>query len=135
MPPIVSRRRTKYPDFSGVYCIFNITKRKAYVGRSTGIKNRIAQHMRDLKRGAHIVQEMQKDFDAGDVFTGFTLLRLPEFYRTNGSREEAKYQEFFKSWDKEHGYNYKEQRYKNPHSNKETKNIIRLKGLMSCQTE
>lgn len=47
---------------SGVYCIFNVTSRKFYIGSSKNIYFRLRRHYSDLKRGKHENPYLQNSY-------------------------------------------------------------------------
>lgn len=61
----IRKQNTHYP---GVYAIINKTKRKCYIGQADDLQNRLSIHQSKLTKGKHDIQEMQKDYDSGDVF-------------------------------------------------------------------
>jgi len=65
------------PTYGGaaVYCIENKTKHKKYIGSSENLKNRVCSHFSRLKKGNHDIEELQKDYNAGDVFEVYEVYR------------------------------------------------------------
>lgn len=60
-------------EAAGVYAIWNIKKKKIYIGSSINIKNRIKVHLYDLLNGIHKNPELQEDFNTGYDFVGLPL--------------------------------------------------------------
>lgn len=56
-------------NLAGVYKIENTTNGKVYIGSATDIEARLHSHMSDLHRGKHACIAMQRDYDAGNVFS------------------------------------------------------------------
>lgn len=61
--------------FTGVYVIVNANNKKCYVGSSTNIRNRIFQHMSQLRNNKSPVTEMQEDYNKGDNFIFHVVLK------------------------------------------------------------
>lgn len=55
----------------GIYKIENILNGKVYIGSSSNIENRIAQHKQDLKRNRHHSFKLQNDFNEFGCFDNF----------------------------------------------------------------
>lgn len=64
--------------FKGVYVIVNTRNKKCYVGSSKNIRNRIYQHMSQLRNNISPIVEMQKDYNAGDKFIFHVVLKYHE---------------------------------------------------------
>ena len=47
----------------GIYIILNIINNKCYIGSSINIKGRKEQHIRDLKKGKHCNDHLQKSWN------------------------------------------------------------------------
>lgn len=65
-------------NFKGVYVIVNARNQKCYVGSSKNIRNRILQHMSQLRNNKSPVSEMQKDYNDGDNFIFHVVLKYHE---------------------------------------------------------
>ena len=92
-------------DFSGVYCILNTTNEKRYVGSSVHVKQRFAEHKRDLKKGKHcniVLQRAWKKY--GEDSFCFVVLEenVPV---ANLLEREAYYITLYSSYSYENGYN------------------------------
>ena len=86
----------------------NITKR-IYIGSSDSIKYRIQTHLSALRHGKHPIELMQKDFnDYGEDYS-FYLLKADTWW---SNPVEKKMQYMFQTGDPQHGYNYKENLYR-----------------------
>jgi group I intron endonuclease len=48
---------------TGIYCIECKANGKKYVGQSTRLRDRIASHRKDLKKGLHIIADLQNDYN------------------------------------------------------------------------
>lgn len=57
-----TREASSIPNFSGIYCIRDVTNDKKYVGQASHLKNRISTHISLLKKGRHHCKNMQKDW-------------------------------------------------------------------------
>lgn len=66
--------------FAGVYVIVNVNNQKCYVGSSKNIRNRISQHMSQLRNGKSPIKEMQGDYNNGDCFIFHVVLKYHEIY-------------------------------------------------------
>lgn len=89
-----------------IYAIQNKVNKKIYIGRTQNAYQRLQSHLRNLRKGTHIIEDMQKDFDIyGDVFEIFIL-------ETNiaplDKLTEYKYIKKYNSYIRECGYNYKD---------------------------
>ena len=58
---------------SCVYLIRNLQNGKIYVGKDADAVHRIAGHYYSLRKGNHVIQDLQTDFDAGNEFEIETL--------------------------------------------------------------
>lgn len=64
----------------GIYGIFNATKDKWYIGQSKNVYRRLSEHKSNLKTHRCHNNEMQKDYDNGDVLV-FTPIEIePELH-------------------------------------------------------
>lgn len=78
MSKIIIPKECKFP---GVYSLVNIENGKCYVGSSNNIYLRFLQHKSLLTRGKEPVEEMQHDFDNGDNFLFYPVLRFHPIYK------------------------------------------------------
>lgn len=64
----------------GVYCIFNISNGRRYVGSSNNLWRRFTEHRRQLKKRTHGNQFMQNDYvkSGSDMFLFFILQECQE---------------------------------------------------------
>lgn len=69
-------------DKSGIYAIINRDKMRAYVGQSTNIKHRAAQHKTKISKAQHDIEKINND--CGDEFS---FLVLHRFYDENVSKD------------------------------------------------
>lgn len=61
---------------AGVYMIQNLTNGKMYIGQSTNITKRLANHANQLHSGKHIIRELQSDYNSGNQFTYKVLFKV-----------------------------------------------------------
>lgn len=66
--------------FKGVYAIMNTRNRKCYVGSSSNIQSRFAQHISQLRAGKSPIDGMQEDYNNGDCFVFHVVLRHYDKY-------------------------------------------------------
>lgn len=66
--------------FAGVYSLVNLNNGKCYVGSSQNISSRFSQHKSQLMNGKSHVLEMQEDFDSGNNFLFYVVLRFINIY-------------------------------------------------------
>ena len=68
------------PEYNGrgVYGLHNMTRDIWYIGESKRVRSRVRSHLNTLKRGEHINDRIQRDFDRGDVFQVVVLEMLPD---------------------------------------------------------
>ena len=74
----------------GIYAIINIKKMRCYIGSSSKIKNRAAQHSNDLKSNKHANRFLQEDFNNKAVFN-FLILELVECSKEELTAKEKMY--------------------------------------------
>lgn len=87
----------------------NVTKR-SYVGSSGRFTVRIKRHLDALRRGRHIVEDMQSDFDIyGDNFTIKIIGRMDSI---SECKKEYEAMEKYRSYIRGVGYNYKDNHFK-----------------------
>ena len=67
-------------DNAGIYMLFNINNKKAYIGQTTNFKRRAIQHREQLLNNAHLNKKVQKDFNNGMEFC-FVILEEVEAIR------------------------------------------------------
>lgn len=94
----------RFPRF--VYAIQHKVTKKIYVGSSHTPEQRYMSHIYALRNNSHPVGDMQVDFERyGENFTFYILDRLENWEDRN--REYA-WMRRFKSYDRQYGYNYKD---------------------------
>ena len=93
----------KYPAY--VYAVYLGTK--PYIGISHNPDKRFAAHRAHLQAGTHPVEDFQADYDAS-ANKELHLLRLEEVASESERWKEHKWQYYFRSYEREHGYNYKD---------------------------
>lgn len=64
-------------DKTGVYSIKNENTGAFYIGKSTIVKTRIAQHKRALEQGSHPNKALQADYNKGHTFRYEILFEVP----------------------------------------------------------
>lgn len=77
--PIKYEMYKRYPNFQGIYRIVNITNNKWYIGSSINIRQRIHQHLRDLRQNTHDNAKLQNAWNkyGKDAFE-FWIVELVE---------------------------------------------------------
>lgn len=89
-----------------VYAIqHNITKR-IYIGSSQNIESRYLNHMYQLRKGKHTIEDMQADFN--EYGEDYSLFVLEEFTSFADRCVEYKWMEKYQSHIRGKGYNYKD---------------------------
>ena len=82
----------RIPDFSGIYIIANISKKKIYVGQGKNVIKRCYEHFRDRTTTKDNVPQIREDILSGDVIlinfvqlnrTDFNTLDELEYYYTH----------------------------------------------------
>lgn len=88
-----------------IYCMWNTSTGRAYIGMSANPQNRFKQHLSALTSNRHKNSLMQDDFNIfGNTFE-FVILERGVHCRNHA---ELRWILRFKSYDKEFGYNYKD---------------------------
>lgn len=64
-------------DKTGIYSIRNENTGAFYIGKSTIVKTRIAQHKRALEQGSHSNKALQADYNKGHTFRYEILFEVP----------------------------------------------------------
>lgn len=94
----------KFPSW--VYVIKLSTTQKVYVGLSNNPRNRFNQHCSALRRNAHPVGDLQKDYN---LYGGTLTFRVID--QVNGWDERGKefsWQLKLRSLERANGYNYRD---------------------------
>ena len=60
-------------ELSCIYLIENLCNGKVYIGKASDAIHRIARHYYSLRKGNHIIREMQEGFNVGNEFAIKTL--------------------------------------------------------------
>lgn len=89
-----------------VYAIQHNKIKKIYIGSSTNVEKRYFQHINALRRGKHIVEDMQKDFDR--YGEDYSLYILETINRYEDRFKEYEWMLKYKTNIREIGYNYKQ---------------------------
>jgi hypothetical protein len=93
-----------FPRF--VYAIKHNPTGRVYVGSSKDPEERMRSHLWALRRRAHIVADMQADFDTyGDDYSCFILDTIPDIHEKD---REYEWMEHYGSHIRGKGYNYKD---------------------------
>lgn len=88
---------------AGVYQIFNIITGKRYIGSSIDVDNRLKQHYRNLKANKHSNQHLQNAWNKYQIYLVFEPLEYCE--PDQCLKLEQKYIDYYKSANREFGYN------------------------------
>lgn len=100
----VKNKDERFPRF--VYAIMHRETKKIYIGSSKNPQNRCISHIRSLRNGKHIVEDMQSDFNKyGEKFSFFIL---DEIKNQTEEDKEYKWMDKYKSFNRAYGYNYKD---------------------------
>lgn len=95
----------KYPAW--VYYVGLIGSPRSYIGLSHDPEKRFAQHQSALRAGRHPVEDFQADYDASEIKKPY-FLRLEKVGSETERFKEHEWQLRFRTYDREHGYNYKD---------------------------
>lgn len=95
----------KYPAY--VYGISIDGVPKPYIGISHNPDKRFAAHLAHLRAGTHPVEDFQSDYDASES-KKLHLVRLDEVKDETERWKEHKWQLDCRSYERAHGYNYKD---------------------------
>lgn len=90
-----------------IYIITCLANGKKYVGRTIRPEERFRAHLSSLKSGKHSNEALQADFNIYGE-DAFDIELLGEDTMENGKSDEAKWMEYFKTYDEEYGYNSKD---------------------------
>lgn len=90
-----------------VYLLKNNANNRVYVGRTYNPELRLRQHLSALRSNRHTNELMQKDFNTYGENV-FSIEVVEENENLTRSGIERKWMLKLKSYDKEHGYNYKD---------------------------
>ena len=89
----------------GIYQIKNKVNKKIYIGSSVDIKQRWAKHLHELKKGIHSNKYLLESFKKyGEENFDFILLEKIQDSSLIIEREQY-YLDYYKSYEKENGYN------------------------------
>lgn len=90
-----------------IYAIRHNVTGKIYIGRSASPAERYRHHLNRLRRGAHSVEDMQRDFDL--YGEDYTFRILDEVRCGEPTGKEAHWMHVYQTRDRRYGYNYKDQ--------------------------
>lgn len=94
-----------------VYAIQHNRTKKIYIGSSKDIKTRYMNHIYQLRKGSHPIEDMQSDYDK--YGEDYSLFVLEELTKWNDRRKEYEWMKIYKSYDRQYGYNYKDRAFAN----------------------
>jgi len=111
------------PRESGVYKIENIINKKVYIGESKNLRTRYKSHRKELSRNRHINKFLQEDvLEFGIENLKFSVLELCEVSKL--TEREHFWIDFYKSLDRNFGYNIVKNNKKNKEISEETRNKL-----------
>lgn len=94
----------------GIYRITNLKNSKNYIGQSTNIERRFKYHIYNLKRGSHIITELQNDWNKyGEDAFEFAVIQ--ECARKDLGKLEQRKIRGLDSTDPKKGYNTSKGQY------------------------
>lgn len=89
-----------------VYAIQHNATKKIYIGSSHDLNTRYWSHIYHLRKGNHIVEDMQKDFE--EYGEDYSLFILDEIKNIQESEKEYEWMIRYSSHIRRKGYNYKD---------------------------
>lgn len=92
-----------------VYAIMHNKTKKIYIGSSKNASARYVSHIQALRKGKHIVEEMQSDFER--FGEDFSLFIIDEIKEPSQCDKEYEWMEKYKTYNKTYGYNYKDKAF------------------------
>jgi group I intron endonuclease len=108
---------------SGIYCIFNKSNGKIYVGQSVQLKTRISQHKSELNFNNHSNNHLQYAWNKyGEDSFEFIVIETCDEEKLNDN--EIKWINYFNSTNPDYGYNLESGGNSNYHLSDETKQKI-----------
>ena len=111
-----------------VYAIRHNVTNRVYIGSSANVDRRLKAHINALRRHAHIVEDMQEDFDKyGEDYT-FTI--LDEVFEYDDKAKEYEWMKKYQSHIRSIGYNYNDRKWLG--LDKEDEESIVVKNKPSC---
>ena len=119
-----------------VYAIQHNKTKRIYIGSSDRLVWRINDHLKKLRNGKHSNELMQKDYNEyGEDYGFYELDFIPIFLH---KEREFFWMAFFGTYDKDKGYNYKDQTSKNikvsdfPSIDLEWIKPVKNRDMLSC---
>ena len=96
----------KYPR--KVYCIRHNVTDRVYIGSSSNVDRRFMAHIHALRRGAHIVGDMQEDYNRHGE--DYTLTVLDTIDNEGEKDKEYEWMKAYASHERGRGYNYNDKK-------------------------
>ena len=96
----------KYPR--KVYCIRHNVTDRVYIGSSSNVDRRFMAHIHALRRGAHIVGDMQEDYNR--YGEDYTLTVLDTIEDIGEKDKEYEWMKTYSSNERGRGYNYNDKK-------------------------
>lgn len=112
----------------GIYCIKNIINNKKYIGYSTGIMGRWANHKSELRRHAHENDHLQKSYNKYGK-DNFIYYVIEECSENKLLKKEKYYIKLYKTRDPEFGYNLNDGGVGSLHPREETLEKLRKRTM------
>jgi len=103
-PPSKGFNKKIYPTEPVIYRIVNMVNNKCYVGQTTCFRKRVNQHFRALKNNKHCSIYLQNSFNKHGI-DAYYIEVLEIVSKENICDKEIYWIEYYKSYDKELGYN------------------------------
>ena len=103
-PPSKGFNKKIYPTEPVIYRIVNMVNNKCYVGQTTCFRKRVNQHFRALKNNKHCSIYLQNSFNKHGIDSYYVEILEIVSKETICDRE-IYWIEYYKSYDKELGYN------------------------------
>ena len=119
---------------SGIYCIFNKSNGKIYVGQSVQLKTRISQHKSELNFNNHSNKHLQSAWNKyGEDAFDFIIVEICDEEKLND--HEIWWINYFNSTNPDNGYNLESGGNSNYHLSDETKQKISENRKGKCLGE
>lgn len=89
-----------------IYAIQHNKTKRIYIGSTRDVDKRYRNHIYQLRKGNHSIEDMQKDFD--EFGEDYSLHILDEITTPEERAKEYRYMEEYQSYVRGVGYNYKD---------------------------